>query len=282
MPVTPAAVASHQNDPTPEPMNTPTDPALEGIAPFQWPDKFDAATFEGATKSATDEATAFNSRLAMIREEMEKVFSAEMANFKASLGGESMPDEFRQKFLQTAIERATKVAHQKRDAQLKEYAGFLDHIAQQLEAKERQLAGMLQVMPNPPAMLEVESVRTGMESRLKWEGTLGSASYATLKTLCAFAMSTGNLALAGALCAKLHAVAKNNRPISAFALAEHFVGEQHKRLKLAHAEVSDLRKSALTQKSELLSGKATLTSRIAAGLRQQAIKSQRSALGDDE
>jgi hypothetical protein len=286
MPITPAAVAAHQSESTSaeDLVNAPTDPSLVDLPQFDFPKDFTSETFDGFLKSSQEESTACISRLGMIDELMRKTFDAEMTAHRESMKNDPMEPELVEKMNKRAIDRAEKIARAKRDEQLKMYGNMVDEAEAQLEKRERMLAGLLQVAPNAPSLLEIESFRAaGTAERLKWEQALtANPGYAQLRSLCAYAMTTRNLALAGALAARLAVVSKNNRPISVHKFAAHFVGVQHAKLVLAKEQVTDLRKTVADRKRELMTGKVSMVSRIGAGLRQIAIKTKQQALSDED
>lgn len=264
---------------TPEPKLDRTDSTLN-IQPFAWPTTLDATSLGTLLAESQTSSRNLANAYTAIAEAGEQAEKAVHENMLATLGDtlDTMGDSARQSILAKTLADADRASKDAREAKTAVYAGVNQINSDRLAETQRQLDGLLAVMPNSASMLDVLSSISppDRQERMQWESLLKDAGYATTRNMVARAISTGDRRLAAACLSRLQQLGKGERPITPGELADRFVGPLHKQLVLARDEVSNLRLNVVTLERKTLTGKGTNYDRLKAGLRTNALDHQRS------
>ena len=139
----------------------------------------------------------------------------------------------------------------------------------QLAAINQRAEVFQQLFPSPTAMLTVAGL--GSNERASYQAQIANAGPAALGTLAKVAVARGDAILASAVMARLDAMPKDAKPFNAATLAQNVMGTRHAAMQKAVRTVTAAYQRLVNQNRAFVTGKTDLTSKIADGLRMQAL-----------
>ena len=266
-----------------DPSFTPVDPRISQLRPFLWPASLEQSFADESLASVQTAARLVGQSYDTIITESTKAFERVVSQFNESVGKatlESLPDSARDKLISDTTHKANEAAKAEQAKQEGIYKNVQALHEETLSRISDQIEGILAVAPSPAALLDINSPMS--ERRIGFMNMLAQASYPSLTTWVSRALTTGDKDLHAAVVnelSKRREGGARNVPMSPFDFAERIAGEQHKRLVLLRDEIRHLRNNLQSQRVQLVRGRASLVSKIEAGLRQQALNRTRKAVG---